>query len=199
MRESVRTAFPNAVVHHEGRTSWLYLDTKGLVTTGVGNLVDPVSLALELPWRRAGGEMATCAEVEADWERVKAMRAGMIAGRYRGPRALHLEEADVDELVDRKAGEFWGHLAATFPSAEDWPADAQLGLLLHAWAVGPHGYRRNWPKMSAALDACDWLEVAAQCVMPRARMSRNEAHALCFRNAAAGADPKVLFYPEAVV
>jgi GH24 family phage-related lysozyme (muramidase) len=201
MRAAVRPAFTAHVERYEGRTTWMYLDTKGLVTVGVGNLVDPVSLALELPWLRGEGGPASCAEVEAEWERVKAMREGMVAGRYRTGAGLHLAEEAVDELVARKLEEFWGHLVRYFPGAPDWPADAQLGLLLHAWAVGPHAYRRakGWPKLSAALDSRDWAMAAEECVIPGARASRNEAHQRCFTNAAAGADPEVLFYPEAVV
>lgn len=199
MRDSVRTAFPGAVVQHEGRCGYMYLDTRGLVTTGIGNLIDPVSLAFELPWLHPDDSPASHADIEREWKRVNAMRSGMVAGRYRGPGSLHLADDAVDALVASKRDQFWDTLTGYFPGAPDWPADAQMGLLLHAWAVGPHAYRRHWPKMSAALDACDWATVAEQCVMPKARASRNAAHQLCFNNAAAGGDPDTLYYPEAVV
>src|SRR4029453_7562541 len=38
----------------EGRVPWMYLDIKGLVTTGVGNLIDPVGLASKLPFVHKG-------------------------------------------------------------------------------------------------------------------------------------------------
>lgn len=79
-----------------------------------------------------------------------------------------------------------------FPSAEDWPAPAQLALLLHAWAVGPHAYRREWPRLSAALDACDWFRAAEECKIRNARDARNDEHRRLFRAAALAEDPEVL-------
>ena len=42
MRPSVFAAFPGFITRFEGRLPFMYLDTKGLVTTGVGNLIDPL-------------------------------------------------------------------------------------------------------------------------------------------------------------
>src|SRR5690606_6058570 len=55
----------------EGRVDCMYLDVKGLVTVGVGNLVDPVHLAERLPFRRPDGSLATREEIRAAWHTVK--------------------------------------------------------------------------------------------------------------------------------
>lgn len=204
MRESVRTSFADHVAKYEGRCTWLYLDTKALVTTGVGNLVDPISLALPLPWLRVDGTAATEQEIRSDWWAIKGTPSLAVRGANaaRAVARLHLDECEVDRLVARKRDEFWSHLVAYFPEATAWPADAQFGLLLHAWAVGPHAHRRGWPKMTRAMEAGDWLTVAEECVMPKARPARNEAHQRCFQNAAAVAladgDRDTLHYPEAL-
>jgi hypothetical protein len=201
MRASVRPAFTAHVERYEGRCSWMYLDTKALVTTGVGNLIDPIGEAVRLPWARVDGTPATEQEIRADWWAIKGTPSLALRGAQaaRSVAKLHLTEEAIDELVAGKLEAFWATLLGYFPGACEWPADAQLGLLLHAWAVGPHAHRRGWPRLSAALDACDWQTAAEEVVIPGARPARNEAHQLCFRNAAAGADPEVLFYPEAVV
>src|SRR5207244_2818316 len=50
----------------EGRVPWMYLDIKGLVKTGVGNLIDPVGLALKLPFvHKADGSPASEVEIRA--------------------------------------------------------------------------------------------------------------------------------------
>lgn len=207
MRESVRAGFVGLVQEHEGRTSWMYRDThpQGLVTCGIGNLIDPPSTALPLPWLRADGARASEKEVRVEWWRVKGMPRALVAARYRDEAAgLHLAEDAIDELVMAKLAEFWGQLCRYFPAAPTWPADGQLGLILHAWAVGPHAHRRYWPRLSAALDAGDWHRAAEEILIPKARPARNAAHQLCLRNAGAVAAAgellaDVLHYPEAVV
>ncbi len=201
MRDVVQKAFPLEVAKFEGRTTWMYLDTKALVTCGVGNLIDPVSEAVKLSWLRLDDTPATEEEIRADWWGIKGTPSLALRGARaaRSVARLHLADESVDALVAAKRDEFWHHLLAYFPDANDWPADAQMGLLLHAWAVGPHGYRRHWPRMSAALDSRDWLAVSDECVIPKARAERNDAHQRCFMNAAAGADPEALFFPEGIV
>ena len=49
MRESVRRGFIGFSAPFEGRLHYMYLDVKGLVTTGVGNLIDSVGAAQALP------------------------------------------------------------------------------------------------------------------------------------------------------
>jgi len=80
----------------------MYLDIKGLITCGVGNLIDPVSEALKLPWKKqTTGGLATEAEVRAAWTALKhrpdlAKRNVTHALVLTG---LVLADADVDALV----------------------------------------------------------------------------------------------------
>ena len=60
----------------------MYLDVKGLVTVGVGNLMDPVSVAQTLPFRfknkpgiSAPGSPATPDQIAQEWQRSRAIRA----------------------------------------------------------------------------------------------------------------------------
>ena len=50
MWDSVKQGFRAFTLPLEGEIAWMYLDTLGLVTVGLGNLIDPVELALELPF-----------------------------------------------------------------------------------------------------------------------------------------------------
>jgi hypothetical protein len=199
MRQIVKMAFATEVARYEGRTTWMYRDTheNGYITTGKGNLIDPVSLALDLPWLRADGELADEEEVLAEWGRVKAMPRGLRADRYRGPDGLRLSDEAVDDLVQRKLAEFWSVGLRYFPDAEEWPAPAQLGWLLMAWAMGPAfteptAKRKGWPKFKAACLALDWEMAAAECFIPGARDVRNEEHRRLFLAAASSTDPEAL-------
>jgi GH24 family phage-related lysozyme (muramidase) len=55
MFSSVQSAFRSFTEQFEGCVSFMYLDVKGLVTVGIGNLVDPVGVAQALPFRFGSG------------------------------------------------------------------------------------------------------------------------------------------------
>src|SRR5690349_12725797 len=82
----------------EGVTLWMYLDTKGKVTTGIGFLIDTLTAAKSLPWIvKSTGNRATAAEIEAEWWRVKALqdwkRYNGLNARWRDSAKLVLPES----------------------------------------------------------------------------------------------------------
>lgn len=154
----------------EGRYSHAYRDVLGLVTVGVGNLCDPIGLALALPWQHPDGTPATRDEVAADWHRVKALPAGMVAWRYAGSHPLVLSDEAIDALVMRQLHANAAILAAFFPDFATYPAPAQQALLSMAWACGAGSVRPGvtspeWPRLQAAVRLRAWLEAAEQCAI----------------------------------
>lgn len=216
MRDAVRAAFVDFTIPLEGVVHWLYQDVKGLVSIGIGNLVDPVQLAMGLPLVHADGRPATRAEIAEEWTRIK----NQPPDRYGRPAALlghlyaktiatlHLTDEGVRNLVEHKFLENEHILAATFPEWEEWPADAQLGTHSMAWACGPGIFEPRaghafWPKLTAALHMRDFRTAAVECFMPEENKisglrPRNKANRILFNNAALAAqmfDPSVLHYP----
>lgn len=169
----------------EGRYSYLYRDVRGLVTTGVGNLCDPVGLAISLPWQHPDGTPATADEIAADWHRVKALPAGMVAWRYAGSRPLVLSDEAIDSLVTSTLNANARILAAFFPDFATFPPPAQQALLSLAWACGAGSERPGvtspeWPRLQAAVRRRAWLEAADQCAIRSTRnagvVPRNKAN-----------------------
>jgi hypothetical protein len=112
---------------------------------------------------------------------------------------LRLTESAIDNLVQGKATDNEIELRKHFPDYDDLPADAQLGVLSMAWAMGAD-FAPGYPKFTAAVNACDFVECAAQCSMdatgnPGLR-PRNTADVKLFTAAAAvvsnHGDPDVL-------
>jgi hypothetical protein len=153
-RSSVRDAFLPFNTPLEGVEYNLYADIKGLVTIGVGNLVDPVELALDLPLRTPDGSMASRADIAAEWDRVKhdpqAARQG--ASYAEQITALRLDQDGLRAIVEAKLDQVAGAMAGRFPGFSSWPANAQLAVLSWAWATGGGGF----PNLAASLDAEDW-------------------------------------------
>lgn len=149
-------------VRFEGCVAWMYLDVRGLVTTGIGCLVDPLELALELPWYRPDWRWSTRDEIEAEWRRVKAMPPGLRATRYAGP--LRLSDEAIDQLVARRLEGNAARLLGYFPELADWPAPAQTALCSMAWAMGAN-FVASWPRFAAAARAQDWRACADECAI----------------------------------
>jgi hypothetical protein len=151
MRQAVHDAFPAFTDKFEGKVSWMYLDVLGLVTTGRGNLIDPVTPALALPWKQAitggnFGALATRDQVVSEWMRVKALQSmkNRGGGAFSSVTTLRLASDDIDALTAQKLAENEEMLKKSFPGFDNWCADAQLALFSMAWAMGA-GFSRLFP------------------------------------------------------
>jgi GH24 family phage-related lysozyme (muramidase) len=196
MRPSVRAAFRPFTVHYEGCCPFLYLDVKGLVTCAIGNLVDPVELALPYPWMTPGGTPAAEDAIRAEWAYVKSRTdlAPKGGGIFASITTLRLSDAGIDQVMSGKLNEVDAQLAQRFAGYPSWPADAQLAVLSIAWAAGA-----AWkaPKFQAFADAGDFAGCATESGIHSARdpadaaLLQNAAHVI-----AEGLDPDVLQWPN---
>ncbi len=216
VRAAVIDAFLRLSVPLEGRVPFLYCDHLGLVTIGVGNLIDaspnpaPWAPALGLPLKHIDGTHATVDEVKAAWHAVKArtdltQRGGMA---YRSVTDLRLSERDIDALVSTKLAQVGRQLETRWPVAHgsmgfvDWPADAQLAAVSMAWAMGDAGFKR-FPRFSAFMRIGDFTGAATECLMQPDKgtlKQRNKDNAVMLVNAgrvvAQSLNPDLLYYPH---
>jgi hypothetical protein len=195
MRPSVLAAFFPFSDSLEGHLPYMYLDVEGYVTTGIGDLVDPIAVALALPWQLSG-YAASQQEIGDQWTRVKGCgmeKAG--GGAQASLTTIRLTEDAIDALVRGKAAEMESILRAKFPAWDDACADAQLATLSTSWAEGAYGLTHSWPKFDAAFLAADWATCAIQCHLDETgnpglipRNARNKALFLAAQNLGNG-DP----------
>jgi hypothetical protein len=214
MRESVADAFKDFSVRFEGEVPFMYLDIKGLVTIGVGNLIDSVTDAQQLPFffKDEPDHFASSDEIAQDWHRVKDRQDLRLQGGmgFKSVAQLRISEETIDQLVRQTASSYEATLKASTPAFAEfdhWPADAQLGLLSMGWAMGPNFASGNrWPSFRAACTSKNWEQAAAQCHMDDSNnpglRPRNAANAILFGNAARVADGtaddpsgETLYYP----
>lgn len=207
MRQSVKDAFYDFSIRFEGKVEWMYLDCTSLVTSGVGNLIDPCDAALELPWVRPGGYPATATEIMVAWDKVKNTKSLAHDG-YRAAEHLtdlRLTDEGIRSLVAKKLDHNWQFLCQRYTQAllEQFCADAQLGLLSMAWAAGP-SFRA--PLFDGYCRALDFNGAARECRFQDAENAglrpRNDANQLLFTNAAnvleAGMDGELLYFPTII-
>jgi len=205
MYQSVQDRFVAFTTTFEGRVSWMYVDVKGLVTTGIGNLIDSVDAAAALPWQHKGGGAATRDEVAKAWNDLKANRVALGKAGYKACESrndLRLSDAAIGTLVGTKLDSNAATFAKSFPDFASWPADAQLAAMSMSWALGP-AFAPKWPSLTAALKGKNFTSAAANCKISETGnpgvAPRNVADVKLFTNAAAvaasGADPSALYYP----
>jgi GH24 family phage-related lysozyme (muramidase) len=181
----------------------MYLDSVGLVTSGVGALLDDgkgraPAACLALPWTD-GGHLASQVEIITAWDRVKARQdlAPRGGSAFRDVTTLRISEQTINGLLTAKTLEFWSVLSAQLVDLEEWPADAQLGLIDLSYQVGPRFLGPAWPNFTRAAHARDFPGCAENSAVRQASVERNGHRKRLFTNAAQvdalGIDPAVLW------
>lgn len=224
MRKAVRSAWLAFNAPFEGVCLHMYLDNRGLVTTGVGNLIEPMDLAEFLPFRKPGGMLATVAEIRNEWRKLKALAVPedtveawrknhpgaplpiqLLGGAHLSQQAvttLRLRRQDIDVLAHRKLLQNEESMRDRFGLSgwNQWPACAQMAVHSMAWAMGANGFG-GFPKFCAAAKRQDFAAMAAECrVMPdRGTLKlRNVANKALLVNAARvvaeALDPELLIF-----
>jgi hypothetical protein len=204
MRPSVAAAWPAVCSRFEGRCWWMYLDTKFLVTTGLGILLETVEEAQSFLWLRVSdGQPATMEEIATEYRRVKALRSLADNGgsAYKASARLRLPEETIDDQLRLTTARFWAEFKEVHPDIDLWPADAQLAATDLMWQNGPKFTTKKepdgsftWKNMRAAFHAEDWTRAAANVpgTHPRAQFRKR-----LFTNAAKvkqlGIDPDILW------
>jgi hypothetical protein len=218
MFPSVQSSFPAFSAKFEGHVPYMYLDVKGLVTVGVGNLVDPLEAAQALPFRfknrtgiAAPGSPGTQDQIAEEWQTLKNNPALGTQGCKACEPITQLELSDdaIDSLILERLTKNESFLKRQpwFVDFDTWPADAQLGLLSMAWAMGPAG-PGQFSNFRAACQKLDFNTAAAECKMNEAGnpgvVPRNQANFTLFSNAVivhagaprGGLQPSTLYYPR---
>jgi peptidoglycan hydrolase-like protein with peptidoglycan-binding domain len=215
LKRSVVAAFPLFNGRFEGTAlPYMYSDSKGLVTTGTGNLIDPVSEALKLPWKNQDGSLASPGDVTAAFNAVKAAYPAVQSVNSQSLTTIRLNPDDLNSLLYGKMAQNHAFLANRYPGLNTAPADAQLALHSLSWAWGP-AFSRVWGAMGAAFDQAfntqnfaalpDIISGASahEESINAGIVPRNAATKDLFRNAAdvvaKKANPDALYWPGPVV
>ncbi|QEE30787.1 hypothetical protein FTW19_23975 [Terriglobus albidus] len=126
----------------EGRVRWMYLDTEGLVTAGVGECLETAAEACAFFGR----------DVTADYHHVAAMPKGMAASRYWYAGCPTLTDAQIDARRDRSIANAEGDVRKLVPSFPTLTATRQAVLIDMAFNLGLKrlaGFRKTLALLAA--------------------------------------------------
>lgn len=200
-RPSVIATAPTFQERFEGFTQYPYADVKGLITVGVGCLIDPLTDDVTgLPWAIADVPVDK-SEVAIQWSKLKQSGlAGRTAGYQSQFTTIRLSHAAVNDLFDSRMAHFDAFVARRFAWYATAPGDAQLGVLSMAWAMGP---AFAFPRWEAYCETGDWSGAATECRIDTTGnpgvAARNSANVVLFGNAASvvknGWDVEAVHWP----
>jgi GH24 family phage-related lysozyme (muramidase) len=158
----------------ENNVSWLYRDSVGKMTVGIGTMLPNLAASQELNWYRPGEYPATPEDIAADWARVAAINVGYSAQHYHSIDGLYMLQADILFRAENDVRHFDNALAGNLPWYYLLPDSVKMAMLDIAYNVGEQGILKGFPKMLAALQAHNWPLAAVESKRPQLSIARND-------------------------
>jgi GH24 family phage-related lysozyme (muramidase) len=183
----------------EGNYSYMYLDTTGNVTVGVGEMLPNAAAAQKFAFvRRADATAkppvlpgpATNDEKKLDYDNVKKQTAGRLATYYQQFTKLDLPQSVIDATVTAEVFQFTVSLVATFPDFNSYPNEACAAIFDMAYNLGIAGLTSKFPTFCKAVKDKDWATAAKECQRGGIGDSRNDWTKAQFEKVAAAATAK---------
>jgi GH24 family phage-related lysozyme (muramidase) len=156
----------------EGCIPWMYRDTVGKVTVGVGLMLPNTAAAEALPFV-LNGHPATPEEITAEFARVDAMTLGRAASFYKVPSSLELPQATIDAKLTAILNGFETDLRKQLPHYDTLPDGVKMALLDMIYNLGPAELFKGFPHLMAAVESGSWAHAAACCMRRGPSEERN--------------------------
>lgn len=154
----------DALKRFEGVIPWMYADSVGLVTVGVGFMIPDAGTAAQMPFTEpASGLPSDPGAVTADFYRVKALPSNKSAGFYHSFPSPLLPKTAIDSMLAAKVNNFEVGLRRIYPYYDMFPDAAKVGLIDMAYNLGSMSLQGRFPKFNAAVNKHDWLMASAEC------------------------------------
>lgn len=156
---------------HEGAIPWMYLDTKGYVTVGIGHLLLTPHSAAVLEWAIVG-------QPALEWATVQRSTRGKLPGFYKRLTTSRMSGEGMSQLCRLDLQIKAASLVELFPLADTLPASAQAALLDIHYNVA--GGIMTFPRLRAAITRGDWVTAARESRRPELSADRNNSTAALF-------------------
>jgi GH24 family phage-related lysozyme (muramidase) len=156
----------------EGCVPWMYRDTVGKVTVGIGLMLPDANAAESLPFL-LGPRPATSQEIAAEYARVDSLPLGRTSAFYKSPTALELTQPTIDAKLTSVLEGFETDLRAQLPRYDALPDGVKMALLDMIYNLGPAGLFKGFPHLIAAVETGSWTQAAERCMRRGPSAARN--------------------------
>jgi GH24 family phage-related lysozyme (muramidase) len=171
----------------EGEIAHMYLDQKGYVTIGAGNLLSSAGMAKKLLFvdKLNNNEPATPEQIEDAYNKVASMEKGKSASFYKIKKPSIGISKDVIKswAVKRLDDEFIPFLNKLYKEFGSFPSSAQLALIDMVYCLGCSKLAHSFPNFNGKILKQDWNGAAEGCHISSAREERNDWHKELFLKA----------------
>ncbi|HZR19164.1 MAG TPA: hypothetical protein VFE51_17890 [Verrucomicrobiae bacterium] len=167
----------------EGYTNYMYLDSRGNVTIGVGILLANAAAAKSsgITFKnRKTNKTATPADIEKDFNAVKAAPKGMVESKYEKFTEL-VASGGLDARLQKELSQAKADAKSYYPDFANLPDGAQWALVDMAFNLGGAGLKK-FAKLKTALEKAvqskakeDWEAAAKESSRTGIQSSRNDA------------------------
>lgn len=147
---------------YEGEIPYMYLDSKGLVTVGVGFYMASPEEATKYKFNISTGGGASASDIMQEYDTVSRMEPNRIASFYKQPNSLVMPEADIDTVLSGKIDSFNSELIGLYSGFDDFPGKAKQALFDMVFNLGITNLRNSWPSFNAAINEKNWMVAAEQ-------------------------------------
>lgn len=181
-----RKALLEEIRGHEGKVAHIYLDSRGNVTVGIGQLLRTAAGAKKLPFvHRRAGQKATEEEIEQEFRKIEEQEPNLAAGKYKRLTRLELPEEEIEKLFSKQVERFEAGARKQFKGFDGYPLAAQIALVDMAYNVGLAGLAR-FKRLKAAAERGDWKAAAEAAQRKGIGEQRNQRTKELFLKAAQG-------------
>jgi type VI secretion system secreted protein VgrG len=108
---------------------------------------------------------------------------------YEPLTTLRMSNSDVDAKLESSMRSTQTELSNLFPGFDNFPAEAQLGLMDMGFNLGASNLPKKFPNFTKAVRLGDWATAAKQSNRPQLPSSRNQQVRKLFEAAAQAANP----------
>ena len=174
----------------EGSIPYLYLDTVGAVTVGVGRMLPDADAAARLAFLRnlddsGAGEQ----EIKDEYAVIHGKEKGHVASWYKQFTALHLADATIDSLLTADLETVVTGLKGKLADYDTYPVGVQEALVDMAFNLGLSGLMNKFPKFIEHIKAKAYKAAADESRRGGVSDARNEEIKKLLTDAAAAASP----------
>ncbi len=175
LNAKVKAEVINNTEKYEGRIPHLYLDTRGLVTVGIGHLIpNKASMAFVVMYKKGANNtlaLASLAEKRAEYDTIKKQPYGFSrnASSYKAHTALVMKNHDIVAQKEKHILTFYGELAKYYTTVNGFaknfdamPHPVQKALFDMVFNLGITKLRTQYVKMNNAIKKENWVAAAAE-------------------------------------
>ncbi|SHO55426.1 glycoside hydrolase family protein [Vibrio quintilis] len=165
---------------YEGRIDYIYKDSVGNLTIGVGHLLKDIDAAQKINFiHQSDGKKATKDEIKKDYDEVKKQTyipEETAASKYKQHTKLKISSDTIDSQTNDHIASFEKELKRLYGSSkfDKFPSDVKLALFDMIFNLGMTTLKKDFPNFNKAIKANNWAQAAKESHRKTVNDSRNK-------------------------